>query len=185
MKKPVAFFVCLFLIFSAAFAAESYVSDGSPLQLEDFTLSLNAGMRCTLNPREAGKTLVTVHPYAAENDYAAEFMLLWEGGPLDCTPESLNETRDTLREDLASGLQGQGNTTVDSIGIGEAYEAVIGSEPCLVLDATVEFTARRKVTSCIRLIYFNDRGYIGRVIAETQEKLEDVTGLLDSMLAWN
>ena len=110
MKKLLALTValCLFCI-SFAFA-ENVVSDGSPLQLDDFTLNLDAGMVYQLGEKNTSQVYLAVFPYAASGDGSTNFIFVPSEPRGTVTADMVNNGAEETKQQIIDNFTALGYT---------------------------------------------------------------------------
>lgn len=184
MKKLLAlvFALCLFCT-SVAFA-ESITSDGSMLELDDFSIQLMSGMVYTVLDRTPTAVMFKFLPYANLGDTASNINFVWDGAPFDISVEDTNALRDVRRQNMIEALEAAGYK-VNSFVYGDAFDCPIGDEPGVALDSDMSITYMSQTfTVKQRQISIGSKGYVISLSATDTETLEYMTEMLRYMVYW-
>ncbi len=186
MKKLLALTValCLFCI-SFAFA-ENVASDGSPLQLDDFTLTLNAGMVYQLSEKITNQVYLTVFPYAASGDGFTNFNFVPTGERGPVTADMVNNSAEQTKQQIIDGLTAQG-VTLNSLEYGEAVDYVLGNTPCVYCDIVMDIALQSyPLKTCQRTLYFGEEGYVVTIsVPANAEAIDPLMEQIGRILSWN
>lgn len=184
MKKLLALTValCLFCI-SFAFA-ENVASDGSPLQLDDFTLNLNAGMVYQLGEKITNQVYLTVFPYAASGDGSTNINFVpSERGTV--TADMVNYGAEETKQQIIDNLTAQGYTV--NLEFGEAVEYMLGSTPCVYCDTVMDLAYQSySIKVYQRTFYFGEQGYVVTIsVPANAEAIVPLMEQIGRILSWN
>ena len=182
MKKllALAMILCVFcLSFAHAETAES-----SLLELDDFSLALDAGMMYSAADKAPQVIMLKVFPFAASGDNSTNIGFVWAGAPFDASPETMDETREETKQGMIQGIEAAGYSA-DSVEIGDSYESTIGGEPCVACEMTTVMSfASLSAVIMQRQFTVGTKGYVITISAGDAEALDRATELLDSILSW-
>ena len=185
MKKLLALTValCLFCI-SFAFA-ENVASDGSPLQLDDFTLNLDAGMVYQLGEKITNQVYLTVLPYAASGDGSTNFNFVPFEQRGTVTADMVNNGAEETKQQIIDNLTAQGFTV--NLEYGEAVEYMLGSTPCVYCDTVMDLAYQSySMKICQRMLYFGEQGYVVTITVQSGDKaIDPLMEQIGRILSWN
>ena len=186
MKKllSLALFLCV-LCLSFAYADSSpVVSDGSPLEFDDFTLTPEPGMIYVLGENTPGKTIVTVYPLAASGDTATNLNFVYHGAPFDESVDYVDAHKEQIKDGVIKTAEAYGYS-VTSLDYGDCVVSQFGEKPCVYFDGVTSVDINgTPLTICQRGYFLGSIGYEVSVTAADMETVDIVAFQLDAMLRW-
>ena len=187
MKKLFALTVALCLFCGSFAFAESVASDGTPLQQEDFTLNLEAGMIYSIfGEKKPNSPLLLVFPYAAAGDQSSNINFVPTEEIKAITVEEVRASIETAKQNLSDSLSAQG-ITVESIEFKDPVDFTISGAPCVLFDSVISITYLSVPMEInMRQFYVGEKGYVITITLYSSEAdLDKLTELTESMLVWN
>ena len=187
MKKLLALTVALCLFFMSSAFAEYIASDGTPLQLEDFTLKPDAGMLCSVPGENVpGQACLSVFPFIDSGDVSSNFNMYQLPGLEDyTTTDAINQLAQNGKQRYLDSLKDL-NATINFIEFKDAVECTISGIPCIYYDYTVDYTYYgQQVIERARRLYFSEKAYCIILNSDSEETIVKMTELLDAILTWN
>ena len=185
MKKALALIVALCLFCMSSAFAEYIASDGTPLQLENFTLNLEAGMIYTAGERVPDEVYITVFPLVSSGDGYSNFNFVPSANPGNVTTDMVNTFTKTQKQEYIDALESQG-ATVNSMEFIDAEDFTISGIPCVLTGYTVDFVYSNQPMIAIgRQLYVGEKGYVITFTSSSEENIWKMTELLETMLTWN
>lgn len=183
MKKWAALLTVLCLLVAGAACAGDTVSDGTPLDLGDFTLELESGMTYELDLNE--QVRVSVCPFAADGDNATNYNAGPSSEAFNLPYSLLLQAKDDIKQATRSSLEASGYV-LQSFEMSDPYEATLGGAPCVVfdLDMVLTMSSGSGLTVCQRQYYFSGTGWFFSITALDGESRDRVASVLDGALKW-
>ena len=179
MKRLLSLTIVLLFAFicSASLAEASMTaSDGTPIQMKDFTLALESGMYYQ-PPAETDPQLIVVYPGFASADMSIVAVMYDEANTLNATEESLAEVAESIRKEGLRGAQ----CTVTGPDTAEmfhknCYVTTIRSEEIILGSVVITYS---------RTYQDPESGYNAIITTDTEERLDAWSEWLNSAFSWN
>lgn len=133
MKKIAVIFMilCVFCLSFAAAEPVSYVSEGTPLEMGDFTLNLEEGTLAEIYDKVENQTYITVYPLIDGEPTEINYEIMC----FDATKSDF----DTFVEINKASVENAGLTIQDYSVDPESYICEIGGKKCLTRKISVSF----------------------------------------------
>ena len=185
MKKLLSLTLALVLcvLCLSAACAEQAVSDGTLLELEDFTLALDAGMVYSIGDKDSQNIYVTVYPFTTQGDSSSSIGFTWSGSAYMPTTDEVDANADKIRQSAISGYEAYG-ITVESLEFSPAVEYTVACVRCAGQDSVTRLVYQSVSLELTERQFFAANGYIITMAAADTETLDRLTDLLGSILTW-
>ena len=184
MKKILALFAALCLLFSCTSAMAITVADGTALDFGDLSIALESGMYYESDAKVVNQVFLTVYPYAASGDTATNMNVMWAGSNFEVTTDLVRSNGSVMEQTMREGLEAAG-VTVHSFKMDDPYEGTLAGQPCIFLDMITSVTYGSMDLDIVqRQFYFGGKGYVFTISVNDTQARETVTRLLESMLIW-
>ena len=181
MKKIFALMLTLCLL-CASTAFATVTETGTKVDLDGFSLNLDAGMYYDLYEKGVNQLYAAVYPFYGSGDLSTNYNIVWAGGEFEITVEDVAAEAPSMEANIRSGLEAQG-ITVDSVDMDEPYDATINGVPCVAVDYVLHISyAGQNLDIYGREIVIGSIGYIFTLSTASEELMDTATQALADAL---
>ena len=182
MKKIVALLLVLFLACVSAAALAEAVTEKKTVELDGFSLDLQAGEYYFVDQKAVNQVYVTVYPYYGSGDTSSNYNFVWVGDVFEVTTNDVKAQAATIEENIRGTLEANG-ISLDSMTVGDPYEATLNDVPCIALEFQMDISAfGMTMTVYQREILVGSIGYTITISAMTPDSLDEMTQLMADAL---
>lgn len=177
MKKilALALALCLLCLSTAALAELQLTSEATTLDLDGFSLTLDAGEVYMLTEKVANSPYLMVYPFYSSGDTGSNYNVVWAGEPFEATPETAREEAASSEELIRQQLEESGYT-MEKFTVDDVYSAQLNGVECVAVEITIDISvAGTTITVYEREILFGSMGYVFTLSAPSKEGLDTIT----------
>ena len=182
MKKIFALLLALCLVCVSAAALAEAVAEAKTVELDGFSLNLQAGEYYFVDQKAVNQVYVTVYPYYANGDTSSNYNFGWAGDVFEVTVDDVKAQAAAIEENIRTTLEANG-ISLDSFTVGDPYDATLNDVPCIALEFQMDISAfGMTMTVYQREILVGSIGYTITISAMTPDSLDEMTQLMADAL---
>ena len=183
MHRFLSLLIVFLLIFTYSIAVAEYVTDGTDLEMEDFTLDLDQGIIYSRAEKALLQICLQIYPYAATTGDTSSINFVWCGS-FDADAEIMKYQIPLMESQYAQQFEPYG-ITVESVVSNDPVDSTISGTPCVYFDTKLVLAHQsRIITMYQRQYHIGSTGYVITIGASNEALREEMDQLLSSSLAW-